>query len=819
MALWTSLALLSALAVSALSLPQPDESAYKIPQVGTGRRSQYYVLHKDGTFKYGYDTGEGAFERARSPRVGKVDGDFGYTDPDGNNVYLQYQADEGGFVAKGDHIPAPHPDFAAAHAAARARPPFVDPLADPTADASYGFQFAEGGQARAEQSDSDGNVRGSYTYTDEEGRTRTYTYTAGRGTGFVIEGDDLPQAPEAPGATPAATRLSSSAGRFSASSATGTTSSTRPSQTSATPSTTFRASAASRPSSTPFSATPGSPAGAVSYQRSGAQSDASYSFAYDAGDHSRSESADADLNVEGQFSFVADDGVTRKVTYEAGSDTGFLAEGDHLPQAPQSPVGSQTTSPSLSRPQTSFRSPAAARTPSFPDTPAGSPTPSFPGTSAGFPTTSYRGTPAGARPSSFPGTPAGSPTSSFPGTPAGASPSSFSGTPAGFPTPSFSGTPTGARPSSFSGTPAGARPSSFSGTPTGARPSSFSGTPAGSPTPSFSGTPAGASPSSFSGTPAGASPSSFSGTPAGAPTPSFPGTPAGASPSSFSSRPLTRQQGQPFEPANTRSQLSPDGSYSFAYETSSHSRAESGDKDNNVVGDFDFVADDGQRRAIQYEASSATGFIAEGAHIPVGPKVPGAPSGQPTGRIVPVQEVPFIDPLADSSADASYDFAFDSEQYSRTETADADGNVQGTYTVVDDDGTRRTYRFRAGEGVGFETEQVSSSRGPPPSRPASATFRGAASTGQVAAPSSPGARPSSGPASATFRGVASPGQAATSSTTFSSQTGAAFATSAASSAFSTASAGSRLDASSNIKLHQYGASENCDKSGYVLTFD
>ncbi|XP_071514899.1 uncharacterized protein [Panulirus ornatus] len=788
MALWTSLALLSALAVSALSLPQPDESAYKIPQVGTGRRSQYYVLHKDGTFKYGYDTGEGAFERARSPRVGKVDGDFGYTDPDGNNVYLQYQADEGGFVAKGDHIPAPHPDFAAAHAAARARPPFVDPLADPTADASYGFQFAEGGQARAEQSDSDGNVRGSYTYTDEEGRTRTYTYTAGRGTGFVIEGDDLPQAPEAPGATPAATRLSSSAGRFSASSATGTTSSTRPSQTSATPSTTFRASAASRPSSTPFSATPGSPvgtgpssrpfgatpgspagvgrpsstpfgatpgspvgtgrpssrpfgatpgspAGAVSYQRSGAQSDASYSFAYDAGDHSRSESADADLNVEGQFSFVADDGVTRKVTYEAGSDTGFLAEGDHLPQAPQSPVGSQTTSPSLSRPQTSFRSPAAARTPSFPGTPAGSPTPSFPGTSAGFPTTSYRGTPAGARPSSFPGTPAGSPTSSFPGTPAGASPSSFSGTPAGVPSPSF------------------------------------------------------------------------------------PGTPAGASPSSFSSRPLTRQQGQPFEPANTRSQLSPDGSYSFAYETSSHSRAESGDKDNNVVGDFDFVADDGQRRAIQYEASSATGFIAEGAHIPVGPKVPGAPSGQPTGRIVPVQEVPFIDPLADSSADASYDFAFDSEQYSRTETADADGNVQGTYTVVDDDGTRRTYRFRAGEGVGFETEQVSSSRGPPPSRPASATFRGAASTGQVAAPSSPGARPSSGPASATFRGVASPGQAATSSTTFSSQTGAAFATSAASSAFTTASAGSRLDASSNIKLHQYGASENCDKSGYVLTFD
>ncbi|MPC07594.1 hypothetical protein E2C01_000158 [Portunus trituberculatus] len=51
MAQWISLALLSALAVSALSLPQPDDGAYNIPRVGTGRRSQYYVLHSDGTFK------------------------------------------------------------------------------------------------------------------------------------------------------------------------------------------------------------------------------------------------------------------------------------------------------------------------------------------------------------------------------------------------------------------------------------------------------------------------------------------------------------------------------------------------------------------------------------------------------------------------------------------------------------------------------------------------------------------------------------------------------------------------------------------------
>ncbi|XP_069170268.1 sialidase-like isoform X2 [Procambarus clarkii] len=648
MVAWTSLALLSALAVSALS--SPDESAYKIPQVGTGRRSQYSVLHKDGTYKYGYDTGEGAFESARSSAVGQVEGNFGYRDPEGNNINLQYEAGEGGFQPRGAHLPAPHPDFALAHAQARARPPFVDPLADSNADASYGFDFAGDGQARTEQSDSDGNVRGSYTYTDDQGRTRTYTYTAGKGTGFVVEGDDLPQAPADPSLTPAATRLSSSAARFPSSTlgaarpsstlGAARPSSTGPSQTSAT-SPSFRAST-SRPTS-------GSPTGPVSFLRSGAGSDASYSFSYDAGDHSRSESADANLNVDGQFSFVADDGVRRRVVYEAGSGTGFVASGDHLPKSPESHFGSQTASAAVRGRPTTYRSPTASGTPGSPASTAGSRSPA-------------------------------------------------------------------------------------------------------------------------------------------------PRRPAFTTTQTQYSSPSTRAQTGPFEPANTRSQLSPDGSYSFAYETSSHSRAESGDRDNNVVGDFDFVADDGQRRAIKYEAGSATGFIAEGAHIPVGPEVPGAPSGQPTGRIVPVREVPFIDPLADSKSDASYNFAFDSEQYSRSESADADGNVQGTYTVVDDDGTRRTHRFRAGEGIGFETEEVSSSRGPPPSRT---------------------------PSSATFRTPASPGQA----TPYTGQTGATFtpaltraASAASPSSFSPSSPSTRLDGS-NFKLRQYDASENRGKYGYVLTFD
>lgn len=552
------MALLSALAVSALS--SPDESAYKIPQVGTGRRSQYYVLHNDGTYKYGYDTGEGAFESTKLKYAGKQDGEFGYRDPEGNNVRLQYEAGVGGFRPSGAHLPVPHPDFDAAHAAARARPPFVDPLADTNTDASYKFRFSEDGLARTEQSDSDGNVRGSYSYTDEEGRTRTYSYTAGRGIGFVVEGDDLPQEPAAPGSTPAATRLSS-AGQF----------------------------------------------GSPSLRTAGAS-----------------------------LSRTSQRGYSGSSTFGAGTFTSGTAA-SRTSSASGTPTFSASRRPTFTTKQTPYSSPSSRLSPS------------------------------------------------------------------------------------------------------------------------------------------------------------------------------TRTR--PFEPANTRSQLSPDGSYNFAYDTSSHSRAESGDRDNKVAGKFEFVADDdGQKRAIKYEAGSATGFIAEGAHIPVGPEVPGAPSGQPTGRIVPVREVPFIDPLADSKADASYNFAFDSEQYSRSESADADGNVQGTYTVVDDDGTRRTYRFRAGEGIGFETEEVSTSRGPPPSRAASTSFATSASGSSA---SSTQSASTLGVLSYSTPSARQPGSQP--STSFRASTG--FPSASRSPLRSTFTPSSTHEVFPGFKLRQYDATDNADKYGYVLTFD
>ncbi|XP_069999227.1 nuclear pore complex protein DDB_G0274915-like [Penaeus vannamei] len=636
MATWSSLVLLSAIAVSALSLPQPDESAYKIPRVGAGRRSQYYVLHSDGTYKYGHDTGEGAFESARLKSAGDLDGEFGYKDPEGQNVRLQYNSGVGGFRAQGDHLPAPHPDFTAAHSAVQSRRPFVDPLADTETDASYTFQFAGDEQSRTEVSDADGNVRGSYTYTDEDGRTRTFSYTAGRGTGFVIEGDDLPQQTDSD-ATPAATRLTSSSRRFSSSRPAGTTSNRLTSTTSS-----FRATA-----------------------------------------------------------------------------------GDQR-TAPRRPVATQASSSQFGSrvASTSFTGQSAHRRP------FGSPKPARRPSAASFGASAQR-------------------------------------TPATYST-------------SISHSPAAPKPS------------------------------------------APRTPSTFSSSASRAPTASRPSTAF----SSFS--PQTRLSSRPFEEANTRSEVRSDGGYSFAYETSSHSRAESGDRDNNVDGKFDFVAeDDGQRRSVQYEAGSDTGFIAEGAHIPVGPEVPGAPSGQPTGRLVPVKETPFIDPLADTGLDASYNFAFDSEQYSRSETADADGNVQGTYTVVDEDGTRRTFRFRAGKGIGFETEEISVSRGPPPSRAAS-TAPASSSTSSLGAGSSFSSTSQGSPTGGGVISYKSPSTASRAPVAPRPSTTSSFSSFSSSSSQQASRSPplrsifkptSTKEVFPGFKLHQYDFTKNPDKFGYVLTFD
>ena len=622
-------------AASVLGLPQPDGN-YKIPQVGNNRRSQYYVLHEDGSHKYGYDTGDNAFESLKTDSDGEVKGKFGYTDSDGQDFRVQYTSGSGGFVAQGDHIPKVHPDVAAAFAAARAAGPFVDPLAGVDADRSFNFGFDGEEYSRNEVSNSDGTVTGSYSYIDEFGNTKTYTYRAGKGIGFEIIGDDIPKPVEP---LPSHTAIA----QFRATGA----------------------SSANRGASSSFSAVN---RGATSSFSAGNRAAGS---SFSAGNRAAPSSVSAGSR-------------STSVPWE------------HKLSTTRESLGSA----SISGHQQSFNNPSSTHT---------------------------------------------------------------------------------NRAASFSST------HQSSGVQSQRAPSRIrTGT--------------------------------------------------------------TGAAGQ-FEAANTRLSISPQGSYSLAYETSSHSRQETGDDDNSVRGRFTFTADDDDEdRTVTYEAGAATGFIAEGAHLPIGPSVPGASSGQVTGRLEPVEEIEFNDPLADDDSDSSYNFNFDSDLYSRSETADEDGNIVGTYSVLGEDNILRTYRFRAGKGIGYEVEEISAV--PSRARVSTSTTSQSGSFSHSGSGSSSNTRLSHGTSasvkasSGAFSGHGSGATAFSSS----SNAGSAFtspqlsAHSSRASAQSTFSANTRSSAvrpvtsqnfastrlasfrnddddDDDFTLYQYHPSEGRGKYGYVLKFD
>jgi len=286
-----------------------------------------------------------------------------------------------------------------------------------------------------------------------------------------------------------------------------------------------------------------------------------------------------------------------------------------------------------------------------------------------------------------------------------------------------------------------------------------------------------------------------------------------------------------FEVANTRHTQSPSGRYSVAYETSSHTREESSDDDNNVRGSFTFeTEDDGEEHRINYEAGSATGFVTSGEHLPIGPIVPGAPSGQVTGKLIRVNEVPFVDPLAKPDMDASYNFEFGGEEYSRNEVADEDGNISGTYSVLGEDNIRRTYRFRAGKGIGYEVAEISAvpvTRSSTSTSSLSTRTQGNIAASRTAATSSTASsrgahrssvgstRQSSHRTSSTSHGSHSTGNKSHGSS-FSSKK---HNTSTSSRGYKVSAGRDSNEVFPGFTLRQYDASEGRGKFGYVLKFD
>ncbi|XP_058057253.1 endocuticle structural glycoprotein SgAbd-2-like [Anopheles bellator] len=73
-------------------------------------------VNPEGSYQYAYETSNGitAQEQGTLKNVGEdvakvAQGQYSYTDPDGNLVSLQYVADENGFQPTGDHLPTPPP--------------------------------------------------------------------------------------------------------------------------------------------------------------------------------------------------------------------------------------------------------------------------------------------------------------------------------------------------------------------------------------------------------------------------------------------------------------------------------------------------------------------------------------------------------------------------------------------------------------------------------------------------------------------------------------------------------------------------------------
>merc|ERR1712106_619700 len=60
------------------------------------------------------------------------------------------------------------------------------------------------------------------------------------------------------------------------------------------------------------------------------------------------------------------------------------------------------------------------------------------------------------------------------------------------------------------------------------------------------------------------------------------------------------------------------------------------------------------------------------------------------------------DDYYDENPDRSYAFHFAGDAYSREETAQPDGSVEGSYSYTGGDGELRTVNYRAGAGIGFE---------------------------------------------------------------------------------------------------------------------
>lgn len=155
-----------------------------------------------------------------------------------------------------------------------------------------------------------------------------------------------------------------------------------------------------------------------------------------------------------------------------------------------------------------------------------------------------------------------------------------------------------------------------------------------------------------------------------------------------------------------------DGGYSFSYATNDQGRQESGDSSNNVQGDYWYINEAG-KHDLRYVAGSSSGFQATGGSlsVPNGLLV-NATDGITEARIGKEVSIPSTTPndeedettepsTEETPGDASYNFSIDTDEYTRHESSDASGNVQGSYSYKSKDGNTYDLTYKAGSQTGF----------------------------------------------------------------------------------------------------------------------
>lgn len=180
-----------------------------------------------------------------------------------------------------------------------------------------------------------------------------------------------------------------------------------------------------------------------------------------------------------------------------------------------------------------------------------------------------------------------------------------------------------------------------------------------------------------------------------------------------------------------------DASYAFGFDTDSYKRQETSDARGNIKGSYSY-ADQAGTHDLSYVAGEGTGFVATSGSLSRANGLDGNnvqslasfPATTPSsgvsysfGYSASGSEIPSTIPNTATSlysapttyetstsanseddlantGDASYNFVIDTDEYKRTETSDASGNVQGSFSYKNAAGTH-DLSYVAGTGTGF----------------------------------------------------------------------------------------------------------------------